>query len=441
MKLYFLFIKYLSLFIKNDKRFIYYEQLMENLSVSRDEIVSLQKKKIKELINHAYNQTEYYKYLFDQNNIDYKSISSYEDIARIPILTKNDIKVNLESIKSNDKFGKSLFRVTSGGSTGEQAVFFKSKYFEEMSRAVWLRNNSIVDWQPHDKSVWIWGSPIENSKLSKSIIAKVAWKLNRRIILNAYGYSKDDFFNWTDTILKFKPKVLFGYSSIIYELAKFIREQNISFPSLKIIVSTTEKLLRRTEIEDAFHCKVFDQYGCREMLSIAIEYKENEMLLTDDVVLTHFGSEGELLLTALDSFGFPLINYKVGDIGQSGNRKYDYLNHKYPFPSLDLQIGRITENFINFSYKTISTSALSTYLSTLELNIEMHQLIQKNFKEFKINFIVSNSLFKQENYEKKVKCVLEKYFGENLILTFNKVMEISAESSGKRLLFKRTFLI
>jgi len=103
-----------------------------------------------------------------------------------------------------------------------------------------------------------------------------------------------------------------------------------------------------------------------------------------------------------------------------------------------LLIGRITDNFINNKNRKIATSALSTYLSTLNLEIKEHQIIQNNYTEFTINFISCENTNK-ENYYKKITLCLEEYFGNNLSIIFNQVLKIPVEKSGKRLMFKRTF--
>ncbi|QQS50756.1 MAG: phenylacetate--CoA ligase family protein [Bacteroidota bacterium] len=424
-----------------DKRYKYYRQLRRNLGLNRESIVKSQEQAIKELINHAYYNTEYYKELFDSLKLKPEQFNKKEDLKLIPILTKTIIQNNLDKLKSNDKFGKNLIKVTSGGSTGVQAIVYKSKFTEQFYRAAWLRNNSITGWKPSDKTAWIWGSPIEHSKLMSSIFSRLGYKINRRIIFNAYNYSKTDFPNWVNEIIRFRPKVIYGYSSIILEFAKYLIENKIVLPTIERVVSTTEKLVQRETIETAFRCKAYDQYGCREIIAIGVENDQGEMLLTDDVVLLDTNDSNEFLLTALYSFGFPLINYKVGDIGTVKND--DSIQQRIgniPFPIMNLKIGRITDNFINNKNETISTSALSTYMSTLNLGIKEHQIIQKDFNSFNINY-VPLKITDSEVYKEKITKCLEEYFGKKLTIQINEVDIIPKEKSGKRLMFKRDFII
>ena len=152
----FLFLMY-KLF-KKDQRFLFYRELLAHLKWDRETVLEHQKTALTNLIQHAYSNTTYYKALFDELGLQPSDIQTQEDLKKIPILTKQTIKDNLLRLSTNDHFGKNMIKCTSGGSTGEQALIYRSKYFNEISRASWLRNNAMIGWYPIDKSVWFWPS-------------------------------------------------------------------------------------------------------------------------------------------------------------------------------------------------------------------------------------------------------------------------------------------
>lgn len=423
---------------KKDKRYVYYNSFMKNLGLNRSEIVNIQTLLIKKLINHAYYNTDYYRELFDQNNILPSDIETKEDLNKIPELSKELLRNNIEKLKSNDRFGKKLIKITTGGSTGLQTVLFYSKYYQEVSHGAWLRNNSIIDWNPSDKVVWFWGSPIDHVSHKNRILSKLSSYVNRRLVINTVNFSKDDLHKTFIKILKFKPKVIYGYASFILEFSYFLIDNNYEIPSVKIVVTTAEKLNNRNIIKKAFKSKVFDQYGCREIISIGIEVNDGEMLNTDDFVIQNKNFNDEIVLTSLYSYGFPLINYKPGDIG--GELPEQKTTTSIPFPIMNLKIGRETENFLKENNIIISASALSTYLSTLDLNIIRHQIIQTNFNNFIVKYVSTKST-NILDYTKKMTRTLELYFNEEIEILFQQVDKINHEDSGKLLMFKRTFNI
>ena len=433
MKLYELFLASFYRIFKRDKRFKYYNKLRLNLKRDRSYIIKEQNKNIRKLIDHAYHQTAYYKELMDSLKIHPNDIRTKDDLNKLPELTKQLIKDNIDKLTSNDHYSQNIFKDISGGSTGEQAILYKSTFFDQMSRGSWLRNNSIIGWMPSDKSAWIWGSSI---KIKNKFKNKISIFINRRIVLNAFDYTSDDFPIWYQRILKFKPKVLFGYSSIILEFSKFIIDNNLKLPSVKIVVSTSEKLRDHELIENAFNCKVYDQYGCREVIAIGIELDMGKMILTDDVVVLNTNKKNEFLLTPLFSYGFPLINYKVGDIGKI--KENTSIDKKYPFTNMDLQIGRVSDYFLRENNLRISSVAFSSAMDPTNFGIEVHQIIQVNYMKFEINYIpLENSDLKK--YYKSVTEQLEHFFGKNLTIKFKGVLKIPVEKSGKLLLFKRIF--
>ncbi len=422
----------------NDKRFQYYDLFLKNLHLTRDEMIALQNNLINKLIVHAYEHTAYYRDIMDALKLKPTDIKSKDDLKKLPVLNKSDTRQHLERIRSDDKYGKDVFILTSGGSTGNQAYIYQSSYFSQLSRAAALRNNILAGWKPCDKSVWFWGAPYEHQKIEKSLKSKMGILINRRLLFNAYNYSRDDFSIWADQIESFKPKIVYGYATIILDFAKFMLKNNIVFPSVHSVISTTETLQERATITKAFDCDVYDQYGCREINAIGIESPPGIMRIADDVVALNISNQGEFIVTALHSFGFPLINYRLGDKGDTITDAQLPSDDHLPFTAMQLKIGRTTDNFINSDKHNISSSALSTYMSTFGLNIIEQQIIQHNYTTFTIHYVVDQS-FNRQHYVNSITKALKEYFGDNLSLTFTEVKKIPVEKSGKKLMFKRTF--
>ena len=61
------------------------------------EMKNYQDERLRKIIRHAYDTVPYYKELFDKNNIVPKDIKTQEDLYKIPILTKDDIKNNFQN--------------------------------------------------------------------------------------------------------------------------------------------------------------------------------------------------------------------------------------------------------------------------------------------------------------------------------------------------------
>jgi phenylacetate-CoA ligase len=72
-------------------------------------------------------------------------------------------------------------------------------------------------------------------------------------------------------------------------------------------------------MQQAFGCRVFNQYGCREVPNIAWECRHGGMHVMSDLVhLESHHSDGEdrLLVTSLTNRLMPFLRYELGDAGQ-----------------------------------------------------------------------------------------------------------------------------
>ena len=54
-----------------------------------------------------------------------------------------------------------------------------------------------------------------------------------------------------------------GYAVSYYLLAKFVLESDLEVPSLRAVITTSEKLTpeMRSVMEKAYHCRIFEEYS------------------------------------------------------------------------------------------------------------------------------------------------------------------------------------
>jgi phenylacetate-CoA ligase len=108
-------------------------------------------------------------------------------------------------------------------------------------------------------------------------------------------------------------------------------ERNIDDLRIPIAITNGETLQQhqRKIIEQAFHCEVFDQYGCAELSVFAAEEKCHRMHVSVDYGITEIvddsdrpampGESGHLVCTGLINDAQILLRCRVGDIGAWSN--------------------------------------------------------------------------------------------------------------------------
>lgn len=426
-------------FLKGDKTLTYYDQLVKNMYLSRYEMIELQNRLIRKLIDHAYYHTRYYRELMDSLCIKPEDISCKEDLRKLPILTKTKIRQNIEKLKSDDRYGTQLFEETSSGSTGCQALIYKSPYYEQMSNAGILRSFYMIGWGTSDKSFWLWSNIYYKKNFWQRVVSRIGCILNRIIVINATSFRENDLTEYVKRIEKFKPKALIGASEVILKFANYMLEHNINLPSIQIVVCTITQLKERDLIKKAFNSPVYNFYSARECYSIAIESEENILRVADDCFALNIYEKGEFIVTALHSYGFPLINYQIGDYGEQLDKPEKIVPDTMPFSEVSLSIGRVSDLFITKDNRYIYASVFATLFAKNKLNAKEQQLVQTGYDTFIVNYIPDVDFNK--NYTAIVTKLIQELIGYDIHVRFNEVDEIPREKSGKRLLVKRTFLL
>ena len=111
---------------------------------------------------------------------------------------------------------------------------------------------------------------------------------------------------------------LHGYSSMIYEMAKMVNDGRLEVgkSSIALIKGTSEKIFDfyQVAIKKAFGSKMVSEYGSAEAGIIAFECPHGKMHVNMENCIVEVDSDSEILVTNLNSYSFPIIRYKQGDI-------------------------------------------------------------------------------------------------------------------------------
>ncbi len=413
-------------FIRGDMRFYYYWRYKKNLRLTREQIKALQEKKLRKLIRHSYDTVPYYRELFDSLGLVPDDIRSVDDLKKLPVLDKVTLVRRCDDLVSSKRY--KLKEYSSGGSTGFLVTVKKDKKYSEKSKAVVLRDLYSVGVKPGEKVAWIWGSPLENLPLQEKFLHRSLWWINRRIFFNAAKYTEADMLKWIrGEFTRFRPKYIYGYSNLIYEVAKCIDKHRLKIPKIEKIISTAEKLEHREFIEKVFSCKVLDQYGSREILEIAIEDDNRNMHSADDFVIVEVDKESNILVTPLESYGMPLLRYKIGD---KGSIKPD--NHhkaKVPFNQFNISIGRSCEILVGKNNDKITFADFKEVL-TEKLRVGEFQIIQKSFNDVHLN-IIRDELTKDDDVKRLAEIIKDKLGCKKITIKYFK--RFPKTKSGKKL--------
>ena len=124
-----------------------------------------------------------------------------------------------------------------------------------------------------------------------------------------------------------KPSIIIGYATALEMVSNYIIKNNVILKNnnLKGVFSTAEMLqpFMKNNIEKAFNVDVYNSYGSSEIQSIADTCDYGAMHVHDErVILRKDKIDGSLLVTDLDNFSLPYINYQINDKADIDYKKY-----------------------------------------------------------------------------------------------------------------------
>jgi len=290
------------------------------------ELKSIQDRKLKRIIRHAYAHVPFYKELFDAASLRPEDISCAEDLSRIPVTTKKQIQESPEGILTSRVHSLSkCVQVTTSGSSGTPLRLFYEKSDFSRLNMNWIRPLLAHGVKPWHKKMEITGP--HNISAAKSWYNYLGlWKTRAVSVFKNPG-------EWLELMISCRPDFLYGYSGSLKLLAQYIQKSKSPPPIPRFVFGVSDLVDQecRDLIETVFGKKLIDLYGSAEAGCIAWQCPLcRGYHINMDTVVVEFLEErapalgkgmGRILVTNLHSYAMPVIRYDLEDIGSASNEK------------------------------------------------------------------------------------------------------------------------
>ncbi|SPF38005.1 Coenzyme F390 synthetase-like protein [Syntrophobacter sp. SbD1] len=277
-------------------------------------------KRFRQFLRDA-GKAPYWRDKFSRRGFDIEASDIMAELNKLPILTKKEVKDNLEQISNCNPGEKTIWCHTSG-TTGSGLVFPVTRSAEREQWATWWRYRN---WHGIYQDTWC-GYFGGRSIVSLGRTRPPYWRVNRpghQIMFSAYHLRENTAEAYIRALVEHDVSWLHGYPSILVLLAGFVRDQRIRpLPPLKVITTGAESLLpyQRRLIREAFGAEVFQHYGQVEGVANLSECEYGRLHADEDFSLIEFipvsGADGafKIIGTNWTNPAFPLIRYDTGDI-------------------------------------------------------------------------------------------------------------------------------
>jgi phenylacetate-CoA ligase len=305
-----------------------YRQLFQDCETrASDEVQAWQDETLAGLVTHAYETVPYYRSLFERMRLKPSDIRGRDDLAKLPVLTKELIKQHFEDLISREYNPKKLAHGHTSGTTGtplevcydpatvwatyaaldRQYRWAGCRLERKGDRVAVIRGNVIVPLRQHRPPYWRYN------------------RFHNHVLMSSFHLRPEVLDHYFDELARFRPVALDSYPSNLFVLAKHLKNAKRTFP-IKAVLTSSETVFdfQREMIEESFECRLFDYYGLAERTVFAVECARHRghhlcedygisEILDDELTPVSPGTTGKLVTTSLHNRAMPLLRYVTND--------------------------------------------------------------------------------------------------------------------------------
>jgi len=408
-----------------------YRAVRGEISKGRQYLLELQKRKLVELLRVLKTNNRYYGPMLEEASEREIEEKPYSVLYALPYLDKQSVREHINDIFT-PRLGPSEKRFT-GGSTGEPLVYFWDKASIGRTRAYAYYFWVLHGYRFSDSHLVVGGTSL-SSRTEK-------WKAGIYELLIGRRHMKSDFADMKTmarnlrTILSGDYPIVYGYPSVLEQYVDFALNEGMRvIPKMKKIFTTSELLTQevRKKLELFYDCSVIDMYGANDGGIVSSECEEqsgfhyNVQDCLIEGVQYDSTQETELVVTNLNAFVFPLVRYKVGDIGELSDQACPCGS---PLPMIKRLKGRTRDIIRTKKGGMVHGSFFNQIFRKFE-KVEKYQIIQNEDRNLQVLVKLSNSAG-NESLESLRRAIRDKVLDKELRVTVERVDNFGAETGNK----------
>ena len=281
--------------------------------------------RLRRLLHHTCENVPFYRRLYAEAGVSPDSIASVGDLARLPIVRREQIQHLGAELLAGDADLSRCVRSSTSGSTGVPLEIVSSSADRAVFNPSFFRVYLGAGLKPWHRLTYF--------QARRERLGARSWYegfgLYRRQMLSTH----DEPESWVAGIRRWRPYLIHGYSLTLKLLAEATLEHGGGDLRVPLVASTSGILdaTGRELLTTALGCRVIDIYASEEAGSvIAWECPECAAYhLSNDTVITELlhdgrparpGEDATVVVTNLSNFTMPFIRYDQGDVVRVSER-------------------------------------------------------------------------------------------------------------------------
>lgn len=416
--------------VKHTNSMVWYKRIQEMNTWSREEIKAWQEAQLQRVVKQAYEHTVYWKRVFDERGLKPSDIRTAEDLKKLPILTKADIRAHYDEIVADNASQFPHRKDKTGGTTGEPMPYLTDEN-------IWgyVSANKIVAWRATgyrfgDAFMALGSSSIFKKKAP--IARRVLDKIRNERAYNSMNLDGELCRKYIEILEKQHIHYIYGYASAIYLVAKYALDNGIDMSHMRGAFTTSENLtdVYRETIERAFGCRVMDCYGSRDAGVTAYEVTPGNYHVGYSAMLEIVDEfepgKGTLMATNLLNMAFPILRYEFGDVAELDNNCPAYNGQVLH------QIYGRTSDVLRLDNGHVLTSPGFTILMR-DFPVKAYDIQKLSGSSVRMQVVVADGWKKED--EKRLTDEMKRFCGEGCEFALDYVEKFEPLKNGKRRYF------
>lgn len=395
-------------------------------------------RRLQRVLIQASEGIPFYRERFLKAGFDPRSdFKTFADMARVPILTKDEVRANWEQMLDR-RFLRSSVLAHTSGTTGQPMTMRLNERYVALDYACMFRHWAKAGYRFRSRFAAIRSYVPERS-------GDPLWIYNwwqNTLYMSAYHLKPSNAVDYLDALVRFRPEYIRGYVSSINVLAEIAYPRREEFDFVRGIFTASETLseFERRNIERTFGRKLWDWYGMTEPAVVITERTDHDgMEVNWEYGYPEFvegdglaGDERRLLATGLHNPAMPFIRYETQDIARVDDR----LDAAGMYPRVRAMVGRKDECLVTPEGGRLPSlnfySLLQTYTDILRF-----QFVQTDAQHVVLKLSVRPDVREVSKLTLKIEAEVARRLGPGLALAIEVTDQFLTSPDGKTPTFKR----
>lgn len=301
----------------------YVKQFIEREQFTREDWQAWQEQRLRGLLGKASTEVDYYRRTWTSRQ---KSSAFAGRLQELPLLEKFAVRNEPEAFLRRDMraFPRLVFHTS--GTTGTPVASIWTVH--DLRKSMALREVRSMRWAGvsfKEARATFSGRMVVPDPNSPGPFHRYN-SAEKQVYFSAFHLGPKTAPMYVQALRDHRVEWLTGYTFSYYLLARLILEQKLKIPDLKAVITTSEKLTpeMRSVMEEAYQCRVYEEYSAVENSIFASECEHGSLHVSPDQGLLEIlrpdgtacepGEPGEVVATCFMREYQPLIRYRLGDM-------------------------------------------------------------------------------------------------------------------------------